>query len=257
MIPANDTPDTAAPDAAPLDAAAEDARRQRAIRSFVRREGRLTDAQADALTRLWPRFGLGPYPDGEHVLPLPPTDFTTAFGREAPLSLEIGFGNGERLAQAAQANPDIDHIGAEVHRPGVGRLLQEVEQRGLSNVRVMCADAAEFLRTVAPRGRFAEVVLQFPDPWHKTRHHKRRIVQPDFVATVVEALAPGGRFKLATDWAPYAEHMLAVLSAEPRLRNASADGRFVPRPPDRPLTRFENRGLRLGHEVADLEFIRL
>jgi tRNA (guanine-N7-)-methyltransferase len=234
----------------------KDERRQRAIRSFVRREGRLTDAQSDALTRLWPRYGLGPMPDSEHVLPLPPMDFTQAFGREAPLSLEIGFGNGERLAKAAAANPGIDYIGAEVHRPGVGRLLQEVEQAGLTNVRVMCADAAEFLRAGAPAARFAEVVLQFPDPWHKTRHHKRRIVQPDFVATVVEALAPGGRFKLATDWAPYAEHMLDVLHAEPRLRNASPDGRFVPRPEDRPLTRFELRGLRLGHDVADLEFIK-
>lgn len=239
------------------DEAPDSPRHPRAIRSFVRREGRLTDAQADALARLWPRYGLGPMPDGEHVLPLPPIDFEQAFGRTAPLSLEIGFGNGERLAQAASRHPDIDYIGAEVHRPGVGRLLQEVEQRGLSNVRVMCADAAEFLRTVAPRARFAEIVLQFPDPWHKTRHHKRRIVQPAFVASVVEALAPGGAFRLATDWAPYAEHMLAVLGAEPRLRNASLDGRFVPRPEDRPLTRFENRGLRLGHEVADLEFIRV
>lgn len=238
-------------------AAPGDPRRARAIRSFVRREGRITDAQAEALSRLWPAFGLGPLTDGEYVLPLPATDFTLAFGRGAPLSLEIGFGNGERLAQAAAAHPEWDFIGAEVHRPGVGRLLQEVEQRGLGNVRVMCADAAEFLRTVAPAARFAEVVLQFPDPWHKTKHHKRRIVQPAFVASVVAALAPGGRFRLATDWAAYAEHMLAVLHAEPRLRNASADGRFVPRPEDRPLTRFETRGLKLGHEVADLEFIRV
>ena len=114
----------------------------------------------------------------------------------------------------------------------------------------------EFLRTVAPKDRFAEVLVLFPDPWHKSRHHKRRIVQPAFVADVVAALAPGGRFRLATDWAPYAEHMLEVLNAEPRLENCSADGRFVPRPEDRPLTRFENRGLRLGHEVADLEFVK-
>ena len=236
------------------DAAAD--RRQRAIRSFVRREGRLTDAQSDALTRLWPRYGLGPMPDGEHVLPLPAIDLAAAFGREAPLSLEIGFGNGERLAQAAARRPEMDFIGAEVHRPGVGRLLQEVDQRQLANVRVMCADAAEFLRSGAPRARFAEIVLLFPDPWHKTRHHKRRIVQPAFVASVVDALEPGGRFRLATDWAPYAEHMLLVLNSEPRLRNAAPDGRFVSRPGDRPLTRFESRGLRLGHDVADLEFIK-
>lgn len=233
-----------------------DSRRQRAIRSFVRREGRLTEAQSSALTRLWPRHGLGPLPDGEHVLPLPAIDFDAVFGRHAPLSLEIGFGNGERLAQAAAAHPEMDFIGAEVHRPGVGRVLQVIEQAGLSNVRVMCADAAEFLRTVAPKDRFAEIVLLFPDPWHKTKHHKRRIVQPAFVTSVVDALAPGGRFRLATDWAPYAEHMLDVLGAEPRLRNASADQRYVPRPEDRPLTRFESRGLRLGHEVADLEFIK-
>jgi tRNA (guanine-N7-)-methyltransferase len=246
-----------AADTTVLTEAVSDDRRQRAIRSFVRREGRLTDAQSDALTRLWPRYGLGPMPDGEYVLPLPATDFSAAFGREAPLSLEIGFGNGERLAQAAALNPEKDFIGAEVHRPGVGRILQVIEQMGLNNVRVMCADAAEFLRTGAPRGRFAEIVLLFPDPWHKTKHHKRRIVQPTFVANVVDALALGGCFRLATDWAQYAEHMLAVLNGEPRLRNVSADGRFVARPDDRPLTRFENRGLRLGHEVADLEFIKL
>lgn len=232
-------------------------RRARAIRSFVRREGRITDAQADALARLWPLYGLGPMPDGEHVHPLPEIDFAVAFGRAAPLSLEIGFGNGERLAQAAERHPEINHIGAEVHRPGVGRVLLEVEKLGLSNVRVMCSDAADFLRTSAPRGAFCEVVIQFPDPWHKTRHHKRRIVQPAFVATVADALAIGGRFKLATDWAPYAEHMLEAIATEPRLKNLSPDGRFVPRPEDRPLTRFENRGLRLGHEVADLEFVRV
>ncbi len=233
------------------------ARRRRAIRSFVRREGRLTDAQADALTRLWPRYGLGAFPDGEHVLPLPPLDFDGLFGRVAPRSFEIGFGNGERLIQAATARPEMDFVGAEVHRPGVGRLLQEIEQRGLGNVRVMCADAAEFLLQGAPPDSFAEILLLFPDPWHKTRHHKRRIVQPAFVASVVAALAPGGRFWLATDWAPYALHMLDVLAQEPRLRNCSPDGRFVPRPEDRPLTRFEQRGLRLGHDVADLEFIKL
>lgn len=232
-------------------------RRARAIRSFVRREGRITDAQSDALERLWPRYGLGPMPDGEHVHPLPELDFAAAFGRAAPLSLEIGFGNGERLAEAAARHPEINHIGAEVHRPGVGRVLQEVEKQGLRNVRVMCADAAEFLRTTAPHGAFCEVVIQFPDPWHKTRHHKRRIVQPAFVATVADALMIGGRFKLATDWAPYAEHMLDAIATEPRLRNLSPDGRFVPRPDDRPLTRFENRGLRLGHDVADLEFVRV
>lgn len=233
-----------------------DGRRARAIRSFVRREGRLTEAQSGALTRLWPRYGLGPLPDGEHVLPLPAQDFDAVFGRRAPLAFEIGFGNGERLAQAAGDRPDWNFVGAEVHRPGVGRLLQEVERRGLENVRVMCADAAEFLRESAHAGRFDEIALLFPDPWHKKRHHKRRIVQPAFVADVVAALKPGGRFRLATDWADYARHMLEVLDAEPRLRNVAGPGGFVPRPADRPLTRFENRGLRLGHQVADLEYER-
>jgi tRNA (guanine-N7-)-methyltransferase len=234
-----------------------DGRRARAIRSFVRREGRMTDAQSGALQRLWPRYGLGPLPDGEHVLPLPAQDFVAVFGRTAPLALEIGFGNGERLAQAAADRPDWNFVGAEVHRPGVGRLLQDAEQRGLTNLRVMCADAAEFLRNEAAPGSFSEIALLFPDPWHKKRHHKRRIVQPAFVRDVVNALTPGGRFRLATDWADYAEHMLLVVSAEPRLRNLATDGRFVPRPEDRPLTRFESRGIRLGHAVADLEFERI
>jgi tRNA (guanine-N7-)-methyltransferase len=250
---------SAAPEtlAEPAPASATEPSRVRGIRSYVRREGRITEAQADALRRLWPRYGLGPLPEGEHVLPLPPLDLAATFGRRAALGFEIGFGNGERLVQAALTRPEMDFVGAEVHRPGVGRVLQELEKLGLDNARVMCADAVEFLRSGVAPGAFAEIVLQFPDPWHKTRHHKRRIVQPEFTAMVATALAPGGRFRLATDWAPYAEHMLDVLNGEPRLRNLSPDGRFVPRPLDRPLTRFENRGLRLGHEVADLEFIRI
>jgi len=231
--------------------------RARGIRSFVRREGRLTDAQADALQRLWPRYGLGSYPEGEHLLPVPAQDWPALFGRRAPLAFEIGFGNGERLIHAAQTRPEVDFIGAEVHRPGVGRALQDIEKLGLSNVRVMCADAVEFVRHAVAPGTFAEVAVLFPDPWHKTRHHKRRIIQPEFAALIANALAPGGRFRLATDWAPYAEHMLDVLNAEPALRNTAENGRTVPRPDDRPLTRFEKRGLRLGHEVADLEFIRI
>lgn len=226
-------------------------RRARAIRSFVRREGRITDAQADALARLWPHYGLGPMPDGEHVHPLPEIDFAVAFGRAAPLSLEVGFGNGERLAQAAERHPEINHIGAEVHRPGVGRVLQDVEKRGLTNVRVMCSDAAEFLRTTAPRGAFCEVVVQFPDPWHKTRHHKRRIVQPAFASLVASRLRPGGLFRLATDWVPYAEHMREVLDAAPEF-----EGGPVPRPDSRPITRFEARGERLGHVTTDFCYRR-
>jgi tRNA (guanine-N7-)-methyltransferase len=216
----------------------------RAIRSFVRREGRITPAQEDALERLWPRYGLDPA--GR------PLDLAAAFGRRAPLVVEIGFGSGDHLLASAQARPQDDFLGIEVHRPGVGRVLQQAEKLGLNNLRVVCADAVETLRQSLPAGGVAEIVVFFPDPWPKKRHHKRRLIQAQFVKVLAQALRGGGRLRLATDWADYARHMQEVMSAEPLF-----SGGAIPRPADRPLTRFESRGLRLGHEVTDFEYIRV
>ncbi len=212
----------------------------------MRREGRLTAGQQRALDELWPRFGLEPEAGF--------LDLDAVFGRRAPRVLEIGFGNGESLAVMAKAAPETDFIGIEVHRPGVGRLLLLLEELGLENVRVFCADAVEVLEHCIPEGSLDAVHLFFPDPWHKKRHHKRRIVQPEFAERVRLRLTPGGRIHFATDWAEYAEHMLAVLSATEGLHNLSADGGYVPRPDYRPRTKFEQRGERLGHGVWDLVF---
>ena len=183
-------------------------------------------------------------------------DFDTLFGRHAPRTVEIGFGNGEHLAALASAHPERDYLGIDVHRPGVGRLLLAVEARRLTNVRIICHDAVEVLeRQVEPQS-LAEVLILFPDPWPKKRHHKRRLVQGPFVELVTERLQPGGVLRLATDWQPYAHEMLATLAANPRLRNLAADGTFMPRP-QRTATRFEKRGERLGHEVWDLAFSRI
>ncbi len=224
----------------------EAARPARRVRSFVLRGGRLTAAQQRALDTLWPRYGVPWQPA--------PLDLPALFGRRAPVTLEIGFGNGESLAEQAAAAPQRDFLGIEVHRPGVGHLLQCIERRGLANLRIICHDAVEVLAHMLAPASLDTVQLFFPDPWPKKRHHKRRIVQPDFVALVAERLRPGGLFHLATDWPPYAEHMLAVLSAEPRLTNLHPG--FAPRSPQRPLTKFEQRGLRLGHPVFDLLFRR-
>jgi tRNA (guanine-N7-)-methyltransferase len=220
----------------------------RPIRSFVRREGRLTKGQQRALTELWPRYGIDN--DGT-VLDLP-----ALFGRDNPKVLEIGFGNGTSLAQMAAAFPDNDYLGIEVHRPGVGALLLLMEEQGLSNIRVLCADAVEVIRQRLPDAALDRVQLFFPDPWHKTRHHKRRIVQPDFVALIARKLKPGGVFHLATDWEDYARQMLAVMTAAAEFRNQAGDGQYAPRPETRPLTKFEQRGQRLGHGVWDLLFER-
>jgi tRNA (guanine-N7-)-methyltransferase len=218
------------------------------IRSFVMRGGRLTPAQARALERLWPRFGVefGPAP----------LDLDALFGRHAPRVVEIGFGNGDALVELAASRPDCDVLGIEVHPPGVGRCLLGAEAHGLGNVRVSRHDAVEVLEQQLPRSSLDEVLLYFPDPWPKKRHHKRRIVRPEWVELVAQRLRPGGALRLATDWAPYAEWMLEVLDGCALLRNASADGRFVPRPASRPLTHFERRGQRLGHDVFDLEYRR-
>jgi tRNA (guanine-N7-)-methyltransferase len=214
----------------------------------VKRGGRTTVAQERALAELWPKYGIEFR--GE------PIDLAGAFGREAPRVLEIGFGDGDTLVQLAASRPERDHLGIEVHPPGVGHCLLAAEAAHLANVRVVRHDAVEVLERALPDDTFDEVLLYFADPWPKKRHHKRRIVQPAFVELVVERLRPGGIFRLATDWEPYAEHMLETLRGCARLRNESGDGRYVPRPESRPVTRFERRGHRLGHEVRDLAFRR-
>lgn len=213
----------------------------------MRRDGRITHSQQRALDELLPRYGI-PL-DG--VL-----DLDRVFGRPAPRTLEIGFGNGASLAQMASLAPERDFLGIEVHRPGVGHLLLEIERYALANVRVICADAVEILeRHVAPAS-LDRVLLFFPDPWPKTRHHKRRILQPVFVALIHDRLKPGGVFHMATDWQQYAEQMLAVMEAAPGFRNSAGPGQYAAKPDYRPETKFERRGLRLGHGVWDLVFAR-
>jgi tRNA (guanine-N7-)-methyltransferase len=213
------------------------------------RGGRITEAQQRALESLWPKYGVA---FEAHVL-----DFDSAFGRQAPVTLEIGFGNGDNLAALAAAHPDRNYLGVEVHRPGVGRLLLALEQRLLPNARLICHDAVEVLQQqIAPRS-LDEVLILFPDPWPKKRHHKRRLVQAPFVELVADRLRPGGVLRFATDWRPYADAVLGVLTASPRLRNLAPAGAFVPRPTERSPTRFEKRGERLGHDVWDLAFSRL
>ena len=220
---------------------------RRSIRSFVLRQGRMSEAQQRYLDTVLPRIGLA-YREA-------PLDLDAAFGRGAPKIVEIGFGMGETTARIAAAHPENDYLGIEVHTPGVGALCKLVDEQGLGNVRIMQHDAVEVLRDMIPDGTLAGVHVFFPDPWRKKRHHKRRIIQPDFVALIAAKLAPGGYLHCATDWEDYAHWMLEVLAGEPALVN-SADG-FAPRPDYRPLTKFENRGLRLGHGVWDLVFRRL
>jgi len=221
----------------------------RPIRSFVTRAGRITAAQQRALAELAPKYAVGVEAQG-------PLDLARLFGRAAPCTLEIGFGNGENLVALAAAHPERNYLGVEVHRPGVGRLLLAVEERQLANVRVICQDAVEVLERRIAAGSLAEILILFPDPWPKKRHHKRRLIQAPFVALLERALAPGGVLRLATDWQPYALEMLAALGAAPGLANLAAGGGFVPRPAERMPTRFERRGVRLGHEVWDLAFSR-
>jgi len=220
-------------------------RHPRIVRSFVRREGRLTQGQQRALDEYMPRFGL--QPAGR-------LDLGQAFGRDAPCHLEIGFGNGASLLAMAQAHPENNYLGIEVHRPGVGNLLLQVEKLGLTNIRVMCMDAVEVVRDHLADACLDAVYIFFPDPWHKTRHRKRRLVQPEFVALLRQRLKPGGLLHMATDWEDYARHMLAVMQQAEGFTNLAADGRYCERPAYRLLTKFEQRGLRLGHGVWDLLF---
>jgi tRNA (guanine-N7-)-methyltransferase len=218
---------------------------RRGIKSFVARAGRMTTAQERAWHELWPRYGVDD--QGGRL------DLRALFGREAPCTLEIGFGNGESLLALAAAWPEQDFLGIEVHRPGVGHLMLRAEALGLTNLRIACRDAVEVLDQQLGDAALDAVLLYFPDPWPKKRHHKRRIVQPAFVDLVARKLKPGGRFRLATDWQNYAEQMLEVAGACRALENEFKAG-YAPRPDSRPLTRFETRGQRLGHGVWDLSF---
>lgn len=226
---------------------------ERRIRSFVLRQGRFTEAQQRAFDALWPRFGLEHAPAARAGAP---RDFDAVFGRRAPRVLEIGFGNGEALCHAAAHDPARDYIGIEVHAPGVGRLLNALDADGTGNVRVYRHDAVEVLQGEVADGALDEVRIYFPDPWHKKRHHKRRLVSPEFAALLARKLRDGGRLHLATDWAGYAEHMWDVLDAEPMLANTAGPRGHVPRPPWRPETHFERRGQRLGHGTWDLVYAR-
>jgi tRNA (guanine-N7-)-methyltransferase len=227
--------------------------RHRPIRSFVLREGRLTPAQARAFVDLWPRLGVQWCPG---TLLDPRALFAEEDQARHPVYLEIGFGNGETLAQMAQAHPERRYLGVEVHRPGVGHLLLDLDRRGLSNVRVLRQDAVDLLTQGLPPASLAGVYLFFPDPWPKQRHHKRRILTPSFMDLLARVIGPGGTFHAATDWTPYAEQMLQVLSAAAEFANTAPDGGYCERPEDRPLTKFERRGGRLGHAVHDLIFRR-
>lgn len=224
----------------------------RKVRSFVLREGRLTNAQERALRELWPRFGVEYV--GHTVEPAPFFARPAAPSVAAPLVLEIGYGMGGSLLAMAQAEPEKNFLGIEVHTPGVGALLMGIEAHALTNLRTLHHDAVEVLENMLPDASLDRVQLYFPDPWHKKRHHKRRIVQTEFVALLVRKLKPGGLLHFATDWQPYAEWMLEILRAEPALENMSPNDAYIERPVWRPQTKFETRGERLGHGVWDLLF---
>jgi len=243
-VTASDFPDPS--DDATAVAAAASPAFPRAIRSYVLRAGRMGTGQQRALEELGPRYVL-PYQ-------AEPLDAAATFGREAPRVLEIGFGMGQATAEIARSRPETDFIGVEVHTPGVGALLKRIGELGLTNLRLVQHDAVEVLRQMIAPASLAGVHIYFPDPWHKKKHHKRRLIQPELVALLASRIAPGGYLHCATDWENYAEQMLAVLGAEPALVNSAAG--YAPRPDWRPLTKFENRGLKLGHGVWDLLFKR-
>ena len=221
---------------------------KRRIRSFVLRTGRMTAGQQRGMDEFWPKWGL--------TLEQGEIEPQQVFGREAPLVIEIGFGMGASLVEMARRAPEKGFIGIEVHPPGVGRLLADARADGVDNIRVYCEDAIEVLAQCIPDGSLAGVQLFFPDPWHKKKHNKRRIVQPEFAQTIRQKLAVGGVFHMATDWAPYSEHMMEVMSAAEGYENISGKGQYTPRPEYRPTTKFERRGERLGHGVWDLIFKR-
>ena len=216
------------------------------IRSYVLRQGRFSRGQQRAYESLLPRFGV-PYAPA-------PLDYAATFGRAAPVVAEIGFGMGETTARIAAEHPDVDYLAMEVHSPGVGSLLKQLDEQGSTNVRIVAHDAVEVMRDMIPEGSLAGLHIFFPDPWPKKRHHKRRLVQPGFAALAASRLRKGGYIHVATDWQEYAEHVLQVLAATPGLANTAEA--FAPRPATRPETKFERRGLRLGHGVWDIVFTR-
>ena len=216
------------------------------IRSYVLRQGRFSRGQQRAYAELLPRLGVPYRPE--------PLNFRGIFGRDAPVVVEIGSGMGETTARIALDNPATDYLAIEVHAPGVGSLLKQVEESGVTNLRVVQHDAVEVLRDMVPAASLRGIHVFFPDPWPKKRHHKRRLIQPEFAALAATRLAAGGMLHVATDWQEYADHVLAVLSQTPGLRNTARD--FAPRPATRPETKFERRGIRLGHGVWDIVFTR-
>ncbi|MGI9223826.1 MAG: tRNA (guanosine(46)-N7)-methyltransferase TrmB [Woeseiaceae bacterium] len=222
--------------------------RRRAIRSFVRRAGRMTPSQQRALDELWPVFGI--------ESSTTPVDFGTVFGREAPVVLEIGFGNGDTLVQQAAEHPDWDFVGIEVHEPGVGHCLLRAQDTGVTNLRLISHDAVEVLAEQVPAASLSRVNLYFPDPWPKKRHHKRRIVQAPFLDLVAERLQPGGALHIATDWANYAEHIDEVINDCGRFDCVEDREHNGDRALDRPQTKFERRGLTKGHRIRDWKFVR-
>jgi tRNA (guanine-N7-)-methyltransferase len=237
------------PDPEPQHVSTNPSPARRTIRSFVVRTGRATAAQQRALNELWPHYGVQFAPA--------PLDLDRLFGRHAPRMLEIGFGTGAALHSFAQAHPEMDCLGVEVHPPGVGHLLLELQARAINNCRVIAHDAVEVLSLQLPPASLALIHIFFPDPWPKKRHHKRRLIQPAFTELLAQALVPGGVVRLATAWEPYAQHMNLVLQATAGLRNLANAGAFSERPALRPVTRFERRGTRLGHAVWDLAYAKI
>lgn len=220
----------------------------RRIRSFVRREGRLTKGQESAMTDCWPTMGID-FKEEELV-------WADVFGNDNPVVLEIGFGMGATLVEMAQKSPEKNFIGIEVHRPGVGGCLSLARDAGITNLRIMCHDAVEVFDCMIPDNSLLTLQLFFPDPWHKARHHKRRIVKLEFAEMIRSKITLGGVFHMATDWENYAEHMVEVMNAAPGYTNTAVEGDYIPRPEDRPLTKFEARGHRLGHGVWDMKYAR-
>jgi len=222
---------------------------RRPVRSFVLRGGRLTEGQKRALDEFWPRFGIE---KGESLL-----DFKSLFGSDAPVIMEIGFGNGDATWQMARDHPAENYLGVEVHLPGVGHLLLKMKQHGITNIRIANDDAVEFLRRRVPEESLDGVRIYFPDPWPKKRHHKRRLIQPSLIELLASRMCPGALLHLATDWEPYAEHILEVMRSSDGFVNLSPSGDYCDQPEWRPETKYERRGERLGHQVRDLLFRRI